>query len=175
MEDPAKEIDTVVRLVTGAMDPESQNAAALKYYAPDVTFRHPLSVVASAPDSRAELLAILDYYRIISPVIVHIVHVAYAADTLTAYVDATQTFHIRWSPFKPAPARFFIRFKLRPVPTPGEGTGTVYLIAEHEDFYHPDELMALFVPPLAPLIRWGLRVGAWACGLNARVLEALGF
>ena len=34
--------------------------------------------------------------------------------------------------------------------------------------------MAMFVPPLAPLVRWALGVGAAACRVGAGVLRGLG-
>ncbi|KAI0700822.1 hypothetical protein C8T65DRAFT_580020 [Cerioporus squamosus] len=181
MEDPAKEMADVARLVTGALDPNVQDAAVLKYYVPDMAFHHPLCAVLPAPDSRADLLAILAWYRILSPVLVVINTVTYDAERHTAYVEATQVFSIRWSPFRPAPARLLVRFTLRPTsmpspsPSPSEPAKTVYLIAAHEDFYHHEDLAAMFVPPLIPLVRLGLRAATLACRFNARVFRALGY
>ncbi|TFK82905.1 hypothetical protein K466DRAFT_499445 [Polyporus arcularius HHB13444] len=174
MEDPAREMAEVARLVTGATDPEVQDAAVLKYYAPDMAFRHPLCAVSPAPDSRADLLAILAWYRILSPVLVDIDAVSYDAERRTAYVEATRVFCVRWSPFTRAPAKLLIRFKLRPTPSPADPSKTVYLIAEHEDFYHHEDVAAMFVPPLAPLVRFGLRVATLACKMNVRLFRALG-
>ena len=64
-----------------------------------------MSVVEPAPDSRAALLGILDWYRLLSPVRVRVDRVAYVAEAQTAFVDATQVFCVRWSPFGPAAAR----------------------------------------------------------------------
>ncbi len=50
----------------------------------------------------------------------------------------------------------------------------MYLIAEHEDFYHHEDLAAMFVPPLVPLVRFGLRVATLACKMNVRLFAALG-
>ncbi|RDX40647.1 hypothetical protein OH76DRAFT_311169 [Lentinus brumalis] len=175
MEDPAREMAEVARLVTGATDPEVQDAAVLKYYAPDMAFRHPLCAVSPAPDSRADLLAILAWYRILSPVLVDIDAVSYDAERRTAYVEVTQVFCVRWSPFRRAPAKLLIRFKLRPAPSPADPSKTVYLIAEHEDFYHHEDLAAMFVPPLVPLVRLGLRVATLACKMNVRLFVTLGF
>ncbi len=72
-------------------------------------FRHPLCAVYRAPHSRDAMLAILQWYRILSPVLsVHVNHVTYDAEKNSAYLDITQVFHIRWSPFKPAPARYVL-------------------------------------------------------------------
>lgn len=64
---------------------------------------------------------------------------------------------------------------LRPEPSPTDPSKTVYLIAEHEDFYHPDDLAALIIPPLVPLVRIGLQAATFACKVNARVFGALGY
>ncbi|KAI0700853.1 hypothetical protein C8T65DRAFT_580001 [Cerioporus squamosus] len=176
MEDPANEIANVATLVTAAINPEIQKAAVLKYYAADMRFRHPLCAVSPAPHSRDAMLSILQWYRILSPVLsVHVNHVTYDAERNSAYLDITQTFHIRWSPLKPAPARLIVHLVLRPVPSPTDPSKTVYVIAEQEDFYHPDDLAALVVPPLIPLIRLGLHAATFACRVNARIFEALGY
>ncbi|TFK80273.1 hypothetical protein K466DRAFT_605478 [Polyporus arcularius HHB13444] len=87
MEDPGEEMAEVARLVTGATDPE---AAVLR--PGHMAFRHPLCAVSPAPDSRADLLAILAWYRILSPVLVDIDAVSYDAERRTAYVEVTQVF-----------------------------------------------------------------------------------
>ncbi len=172
-----------------------------------MAFRHPLCAVSPAPDSRADLLAILAWYRILSPVLVDIDAISYDAERRTAYVDVTQVFCVRWSPFRRAPAKYvpsapgssrsrfplpafrrplrslessraarrlLIRFKLRPAPSPADPSKTVYLIAEHEDFYHHEDLAAMFVPLLIPLVRFGLHVATLACKMYVRLFAALG-
>ncbi|KAI0700860.1 hypothetical protein C8T65DRAFT_657363 [Cerioporus squamosus] len=173
MEDPAREITNVIMLVTAAINPEIQRQP---YYAPDMRFRHPLCAVSSAPNSRDAMLSILQWYRILSPVIKGVVNaVTYDEGRNAIYLDVTQTFHIRWSPLKPAPARLVIRLKLCPTPSPSDPSKTVYLIEEQEDFYHPDDLAALLVPPLIPLVRLALHAATLACKVNARVFGALGY
>ena len=85
--------------------PVDTNAERRRYCAPDMAFRHPMSVIEPAPDSRAVLLGILDWYRLLSPVRVRVDRVAYVAEAQTAFVDATQVFCVRWSPFGAAAAR----------------------------------------------------------------------
>ncbi len=80
-----------------------------RYYAEDMRFRHPLCAVTRAPHSRDAMLAILQWYRVLSPVLsVHVNHLTYDAEKNSAYLDITQVFHIRWSPFKPAPSRYVL-------------------------------------------------------------------
>ena len=78
-------------------------------------------------------------------------------------------------PGPPHPDSLLVHLTLRPTPSPTDPTKTLYVISEHEDFYHPDDLAALVVPPLAPLIRLALHAATLACRVNARVFEALGF
>ncbi len=183
---------------------------ACRYYAPDMRFRHPLCVVPSAPNSRDAMLSILQWYRILSPMIKgDVSSVTYDAEKQIIFLDVTQIFHIRWSPFNPAPARYvnvfsvsglsresisnpsisvymcdvalthprrlIIRLKLRLTPSPSDRSKTVYLIEEQEDFYHPDDIAALLVPPLIPVVRLALRAATFACKVNARVFGALGY
>ena len=100
----------------------------------------------------------------------HSTHPHTHTHTLTPTYTHTHTNH------PPSPHRLLIRFKLRqePAPTPGDAARTVWVIAEQEDFYHPDALVAMFVPPLAPFVRWALGVGAAACRVGAGVLRGLG-
>ncbi|OBZ72901.1 hypothetical protein A0H81_06866 [Grifola frondosa] len=150
MDDPAGEIEKVAVLLMAAVNPEIQKAAVLKYYTPDVSFRHPFCTVPSAPNSREALLAILQWYRVLSPkLVVHMRSATFDRDTNDLYLDAEQDFHIRWSPFRAAPSRFLIHLKLRPTQEPSEGT-TLYQIASQEDFYHPEDLAALLMPRSCP-------------------------
>ncbi|TFK94465.1 hypothetical protein K466DRAFT_535726 [Polyporus arcularius HHB13444] len=176
MEDPANEITNVITLLTAAVNPEIQKAAVLKYYARDMSFRHPLCIVPSAPNSRDAMLSILQWYRILSPMIKgNVSSVTYDEEKHIVFLDVTQIFHIRWSPLNPAPARLIIRLKLRLTPSPSDGSKTVYLIEEQEDFYHPDDIAALLLPPLIPVVRLALRAATFACKVNARVFGALGY
>ncbi|KAH9850915.1 hypothetical protein C2E23DRAFT_734028 [Lenzites betulinus] len=176
MEDPTKELQNVVGLVTTAINPEIQKASVLKYYAPDASFRHPMCAVASGPDSRAAILSILQWYRVLSPVLsVRVTSVTYDAEKHSAFLDVTQTFHVRWSPFSPAPARLLVHLTLRLSPSPTDPTKTVYHIAAHEDFYHPDDLVSLIIPPVVPLVRAALHTATFVCRVNAKVFGALGY
>lgn len=53
--------------------------------------------------------------------------------------------------------------------TPG-----LWQIALHEDFYHPDDIAALVVPPLIPVIKFLHTVGTVASNVNARVFGLFG-
>ncbi|RDX39712.1 hypothetical protein OH76DRAFT_1330941, partial [Lentinus brumalis] len=153
MENPANEITNVIKLVTAAVNPEIQKAAVLQYYARDMSFRHPLCIIPSAFDSRDAMLPILQWYRMLSPMIKgDVSSVTYDEEKHIVFLDVTQIFHIRSSPLNPAPARYVYRPR-----------SCVYLIEEQEDFYHPDDLMALLAPPLISVVRLALRTATFAC------------
>lgn len=61
MQNPEKEITSVVRQLAAAESPDIQKAAFEKYMAPDVSFQHPVCAVASGANSREELLGIYQY------------------------------------------------------------------------------------------------------------------
>ncbi|KAI0354375.1 hypothetical protein OH77DRAFT_1425943 [Trametes cingulata] len=176
MENPAEEIVNVATLVTAAINPEIQKAAVLRYYAQDAAFRHPFCAVAPGPNSREAILSILQWYRVLSPVLsVGVNSVTYNEEKHSVFLDVRQTFHIRWSPFKPAPARLLVHLTLRPERSPTDPSKTVYVIAEQEDFYHPDDLAALLVPPLIPVVRSALHTATFACKVYAKVFGMLGY
>ncbi|KAI0739373.1 hypothetical protein C8Q80DRAFT_1347117 [Daedaleopsis nitida] len=176
MDDPANEVVSVATLVTAAINPEIQRETVLKYYTPDMKFRHPLCTISGGPNGRDAMLDVLQWYRIMSPVLkVRVNGVTYDKDRHTVYLDATQVFHIRLSPLRPAPARLIVLLKLRPEPSPTDPSKTLYYIEEQEDFYHPDDLAALVVPPLVPLIRAGLQLATLACRIQARIGSMLGY
>ncbi|KAI0338699.1 hypothetical protein BDW22DRAFT_1409365 [Trametopsis cervina] len=172
MQNPEKEIAEVVSLVTAAINPEVQQASVLRYYAPDASFRHPLCTVPSAPNSRDKILGILQWYRVMSPVLkIEADQVTYDEGKKQLFIDAVQEFHIRWSPLRAAPARLIVHLTLRP----SDEDPNLFVIAQHEDFYHPEDLAALVVPPLIPLVRLLLRFGTLASVVNARVFGLLGY
>ncbi|KAJ7117884.1 hypothetical protein C8R43DRAFT_1036765 [Mycena crocata] len=169
MQHPSSEIGAVVSLLTAATAPEIQQSAFLKYVTSDAGFRHPICSVTPGPGSRDRLLGIYQWYRIMSPRIdVSLKSVVHDAENNIILLDAVQVFHIRCSPFAPAPSRLLIRLTLR------EENGLHY-IAFQEDFYHPDDFMSLLVPPLAPVIRTGLSMAATASDIYAKVGQLLGF
>ena len=65
MENPEKEITSVVQQLTATDSPDIQKVAFEKYMAPDVSFQHPVCAVASGPNSREELLGIYQYIALI--------------------------------------------------------------------------------------------------------------
>ncbi|KAJ6558192.1 hypothetical protein B0H19DRAFT_946469 [Mycena capillaripes] len=169
MQNPSNEVGAVVSLLTAAAAPDIQKLAFLKYLTPDAGFRHPLCNVVPGPGSRDRLLGIYQWYRIMSPRIdLTVKSVIHDPANNVLLLDVVQFFHLRFSPFAPAPSRLLVRLTLR------EEKGLHY-IAFQEDFYHPDDFMSLLIPPLAPVIRTGLSVTATASDIYAKIGQFLGF
>lgn len=61
MNDPEKDIRTVVYRLTATESPDVQKATIEKYMTPNVSFRHPLCQVNSGPNSRNQVLGIFQY------------------------------------------------------------------------------------------------------------------
>ncbi|KAJ7235090.1 hypothetical protein B0H12DRAFT_1142091 [Mycena haematopus] len=169
MQSPVAEVGVVMSLLTAAASPEIQTAAFHKYISPDAGFRHPICHVLPGPGSRDRILAIFQWYRIMSPHLkIALKSVVHDPANNTLLLDVVQEFHIRLSPFKPAPSRLLVRLTLR------EDNGLHY-IAFQEDFYHPDDFMSLLIPPLAPVIRTGLSMASSASVIYAKIGQLLGF
>ncbi|GBE85807.1 hypothetical protein SCP_0803290 [Sparassis crispa] len=176
MEDPAKEVSQVVQLLTAAVSPEVQRAAVLRYYTPDASFRHPVCAVppSTAPPSRNAVLGIYQWYRVISPRIDLTVRrvLLDPAHPTHLFLQIEQLFHLRWSPLAPAPSHLTVHLTLRPVQE--DGGKTLYYIESQEDFYHPDDLVALLVPPLAPLVRCALFLAALQSNIGRHIAAMFG-
>lgn len=71
----------------------------------------------------------------------------------------------------PPKTSLVVRLTLRPQASSADPSKTVYVIAEQEDFYHPEDLAALLVPPLIPLIRFLLQVATFACWVSVVVFS----
>jgi len=94
------------------------------------------------------------------------VHIAYDVEKSILFLDMSQVFYIRYSPFPPARTRLLTRLTLHK-------EGGRYYIASQEDFFHPDDLFATIVPPLFKPVNLILRIGGFACGLSARIAQAV--
>jgi len=58
MNDPAKEITSVVLDLCTTDSPDVQMAALEKYFTQDVQFRHPLCFVKAGPNSKKEFIGV---------------------------------------------------------------------------------------------------------------------
>lgn len=66
MNDPIQDVGRVVHTLTQGT-PNEQEAALETYYTEDASFIHPFCRVNSFPGSRGRILAILKWYKIMSP------------------------------------------------------------------------------------------------------------
>lgn len=168
MEDPPRQISEVVTLLATADSPDIQKATVEKFFTQDAGFSHPVCAVNREPGSRDRILGIYQWYRVLSPTItIDVQEVAYNREKNVLYLDITQKFHIRYSPLEPAPARLITKLTL-------QKHGELHYIALQEDFYHPEDFVALIIPPLRPVIGLTLRTASLISAINARVAQAFG-
>ncbi|KAI0033187.1 hypothetical protein K488DRAFT_78010 [Vararia minispora EC-137] len=166
MQNPKQEIEHVFGLLTQAHTATVQAEALNRFYTYDAAFRHPLCTVPSAPGSRKEILGIYRWYRIMSPTIQGDVEtIAYDEENSIIYLEVVQKFHIWLSPLPVHPARLIVRLRLRK-------DGDLWYVCEQEDFYHPEDLLALVLPPLIWPARLALRIGAISSNVLAEASRA---
>ncbi|KAH9989289.1 hypothetical protein BJV77DRAFT_948673 [Russula vinacea] len=185
MENPQVDIERVVKILVKAASPDIQQAAIRKYFTSNAGFRHPMYSVMPAHNSREGIIAIYQWYRILSgnielsvdnistltplsPCIApkaNRASTAYDAEKSILFLDMTQEFHVRCSPFSPPRTRLLTRLTLHK-------EGGRYYISYQEDFFHPDEFIGLIVPPLSKPVGLLLRFGGFTCGLTARLAQA---
>ncbi|KAF8151767.1 hypothetical protein B0H34DRAFT_823324 [Crassisporium funariophilum] len=172
MEDPRKEIATVVLQLTATDSPDVQKATVERYMTSDVSFRHPVCSVASGPNSRHGVLGIYQWYRVLSPnVDLNVESIGkplFDESKNVLYLEAVQRFRLFFLPIKPAPARLITRITLRK-------KNGLYYIAEQEDFYHPEDFAALLFPHVAPFVRYGLAAGGMVSNIMYQAASLLGF
>ncbi|VDB98183.1 unnamed protein product [Peniophora sp. CBMAI 1063] len=165
MENPKKEIEEVFSKLTMAPSATIQSSALARYYTSDAGFRHPLCRIPCAPGSRDQLLGVYQWYRIMSPTIQgDVQEVVYDDEKAVLYLEVVQKFHIWYNPLPVHPARLIVRLSLRK-------ENDLWYVSEQEDFYHPDELAALVIPPLITPIRMALRIGAISSNILAKTSQ----
>ncbi|KDR72910.1 hypothetical protein GALMADRAFT_252251 [Galerina marginata CBS 339.88] len=169
MEDPAKEITSVVYQMAATDSPDVQKSVIEQYMTSDVGFRHPVCSVKPGPNSREAVLGIYQWYRVISPKIdIRTESVVFDPKQNILYLESVQWFKLFFLPVNPAPARLISRLTLRK-------KNGLYYIAEQEDFYHTEDFAALLLPISAPFIRIGLTLGGVVSNLLARTANTFGY
>lgn len=169
MQHPEKDITEVVTLLTTAITPGIQKAALERFFAPDAGFIHPVCAVERGPNSRDKVLAIYQWYRVLSPQItLEVKDVVYDREQNVMFLEIVQKFHLRLSPLSAAPSRLITRIKME------ERDGLHHIVLQ-EDFYHPEDFAALIIPPLKPLVSLALRMSSIACSVGAFGAQMIGF
>ncbi|KAG5645303.1 hypothetical protein DXG03_006492 [Asterophora parasitica] len=154
MQNPESEIKTVLRRLLTSSSPDAQRDSLFQYFAEDVGYRSPFFKIAPGPLSREDVLGVY--------------HQVYDEHSHVIILETTQLFRVRFSPFNATPAKYLTRFKLKKA-------GTKYVIASQEDFYHPDDLMNLVLPPLAPLVRFALSIISYGSAFAAKSAQVMGY
>ncbi|KIM44240.1 hypothetical protein M413DRAFT_443262 [Hebeloma cylindrosporum] len=169
MENPVKEIVSIVQQLVATDSPNVQKAALETYMTPDVAFRHPVCVVESHANSRDTLLGIYQWARVLSPrVEIKVDSIVFDENRRVMYLESVQWFKLFFLPTIASPARLITRLTLR------EKNG-LYYISQQEDFYHPEDFAALLVPAITPVIRKGLNLGTVLSNLFVRGANMLGY
>ncbi|EGN97703.1 hypothetical protein SERLA73DRAFT_184511 [Serpula lacrymans var. lacrymans S7.3] len=168
MQNPKEDIVPVIRTLTSTVSAPSLAHTITTNFTPDASFRHPLCCVEVRPGSREDILGIYEWYRIMSPKTKsEVLSVIYDPDLNVLIIEVVQYFHLRFTPFEAAPSHLMIRLSL----IEKEGK---YYIAHQEDFFHPTDITNLVIPPLTPLIKFGLVTAAFVSNVNARIFQFLG-
>ncbi|KAF9222243.1 hypothetical protein BS17DRAFT_756402 [Gyrodon lividus] len=138
MENPKLEIGAIVTTLTSTTSNPELCDTIWTYFTPDVKFLHPICMA----NSRAELLGIFQWYRIMSPKTKCIVlNVIYDPDQGVLVLEMMHWFRPRIRFSGVVPARLSTRLTLREI----DG---LYYIARQEDFYHTMELVTVLSPNL---------------------------
>ncbi|KAF8063323.1 hypothetical protein FPV67DRAFT_1700596 [Lyophyllum atratum] len=163
MQNPQNDIKDVLERICTAPSPDKQKKTIDKYFAEDVEMRSPFFHIPSAPLSREDVLGVYQWYRIISPDNqVKVTNLAFDQRNNTMFVEISQLSSIRYSPFRPAPSRL-------------RKEGKLFIITSQEDFYHPDDLSNLILPPFTPLVRLMLSATGYASAIAAKAAQVFGY
>ncbi|KAG2106192.1 uncharacterized protein F5147DRAFT_548874, partial [Suillus discolor] len=150
MDNPQRDLPDVLTALTTSSSPADLRAAVNKFYMHDASLHHPFRVVEHETNSRQKILAMYEWYRIISPdTTSNVDSVCYDRKRHVLVAEVTQHFHVRISPFKAAPSRYIMRIQL-------QERDKLFYIYDQEEFMHPTDLMNSVLPPLTPLVRLAL-------------------
>ncbi|EIW80555.1 hypothetical protein CONPUDRAFT_30831, partial [Coniophora puteana RWD-64-598 SS2] len=142
MENPKKEVGSLLTGLCTAQDTKTLEGIFREYYTSDARLLNPVCQVGS----REGILRIYELYRIMSPnTEVQIISVMYDKPTNVVVLEAKQNFQLWFSPFPAEPARVNVRLSLKEI------NGHLF-IYQQEDLYHWMDAAAMILPPLAPVV-----------------------
>ncbi|KIJ19593.1 hypothetical protein PAXINDRAFT_69018 [Paxillus involutus ATCC 200175] len=160
MQNPKAEITAIVTTLTSTKSNSELTDTISRYFTPDVQFVHPICVA----DSRAELLGIYQWYRIMSPrTKCNVENIIYDRDLNVLVLDMVQWFSPGFRFTRPAPARLNTRLTLLENDADG-----LHYIARQEDFYPTMDFFALLSPYLVPFVWVFLKLTSLVSNLLAR-------
>ncbi|KAF3404737.1 hypothetical protein DPV78_003310 [Talaromyces pinophilus] len=171
MENPVREIRTVIKLLTQS-PPTLQASTIEKFFTPNASFSHPFCRTWSFNGSRWVIQAIYRFYKILSPRIdLEVKSIAFDQDNLKLYVTISQIFSIFIIPFYLAPVTLTTVLTLTTDPneyrgykdfektgrqlqhsdqsseeTKFDGETTKYWISSQEDLYQTTEFVKFILP-----------------------------
>ncbi|ODQ54621.1 hypothetical protein SAICODRAFT_89482 [Saitoella complicata NRRL Y-17804] len=177
MEDPVKEIGSIIHALTTTSSPDEQRETVRKYFTEDASFDHPYVLIEHGKNSRDYIEKIYQWYKVMSPEIKLTVHgVAWDERNHKLYIDAEQVFTHFFLPHIHCTVRLTTKITLRPTPS---SSGTKYYISAQEDFYQDHDAVA-FLPFYGQLfLKWmllaGKRVAGYGCWYGAWVGSLVGW
>ncbi|BFZ65328.1 hypothetical protein YB2330_006494 [Saitoella coloradoensis] len=177
MENPVKEIGSIVHALTTTSSPDEQRETVRRYFTADAAFDHPYVLIEHGQNSRDYIEKIYQWYKVMSPEIKLTVHgVAWDERNHKLYIDAEQVFTHFFLPHIHCTVRLTSKITLRPTLSP---SGTRYYISAQEDFYQDHDAVA-FLPFYGQLfLKWmllaGKRVAGYGCWYGAWVGSLVGW
>jgi hypothetical protein len=148
MENPVKEIPTVIHLLTQTT-PSEQRETIATYFTQNASFTHPFCRTGSWENSRFLIWAVYRWYKILSPRIEMTVNsVAFDEANSLLYVQVSQIFRIWFIPFYKAPVNLVTVLGLYHSPNDRK-----YYIKSQDDLYQTDEFMRFVLPPGYALVQ----------------------
>ncbi|KIL00187.1 hypothetical protein PAXRUDRAFT_23402 [Paxillus rubicundulus Ve08.2h10] len=158
MQNPKAEITAIVTTLTSTKSNSELVDTISKYFTPDAQFVHLICVAGS----RAEILWIYQWYRIMSPETkCDVENIIYDRDLNVIVLDMVQWFSPRFRFSSPAPARLNTRLTLLE-------NDRLHYIARQEDFYPTMDFFALLSPYLVPFVWVFLKLTSLVSNLLAR-------
>ncbi|CRG83523.1 hypothetical protein PISL3812_00875 [Talaromyces islandicus] len=164
MEDPVRDIPTVIKLLTQS-PPTIQAYTIEKFFTPNASFSHPFCRTWSFNGSRWLVQMIYRFYKIMSPRIeLDVKSIAFDEEHLKLYVTISQIFSIFLVPFYSAPVTLTTVLTLTSNPNEYRGyydfkpsskdeysatekdTNKKYWISAQEDLYQTTEFVKFFLP-----------------------------
>lgn len=135
MQNPAQEVEYVVKALVEARDATEQAIALRTYYTPNASFDHPLCSVTSGKQSRDHgLLQIYQWLRCMSNSTIVVHSKAFDSQKNQLFLEATQTLRPTLAPFVGIPAKIFVVLRLV------KGNDGKYYVLRQEDYYAIQEL-----------------------------------
>ncbi|GAA98701.1 uncharacterized protein L969DRAFT_91377 [Mixia osmundae IAM 14324] len=169
MDDPAREVSSVIESLLAAPSPDRLNETLQQYYTSDAAFEHPLCRVASRPQSIKAIANIYLWYHTIADVVkTDVKSVAFDEANSRLYLDVTRIVNLRITPFKPVRLRLIIVLNL------AKGRDGKLRIRKQEDLYQPESLALFGLPGSSSLVLILKHTATFACNVAVQLARTVG-